>query len=90
MPSAAALMFAAAASSIAITCGIVGDAYVYESASFFGHVSLVDFLTDTMWTPLFADAALRHFAAGVRARSSRRPWRCAIALADRHDRRRST
>jgi phosphate transport system permease protein len=29
---------------------------VYESASFFEHVSVRDFLTDTMWTPLFADA----------------------------------
>jgi phosphate transport system permease protein len=29
---------------------------VYESASFFEHVSIHDFLTDTMWTPLFADA----------------------------------
>jgi phosphate transport system permease protein len=27
-----------------------------ESAAFFDHVSLKDFLTDTMWTPLFADA----------------------------------
>ena len=29
---------------------------VYESAAFFDHVSIKDFLTDTMWTPLFADA----------------------------------
>lgn len=29
---------------------------VYESSSFFEHVSLKEFLTDTMWTPLFADA----------------------------------
>jgi phosphate transport system permease protein len=29
---------------------------VYESSAFFEHVSLKDFLTDTMWTPLFADA----------------------------------
>ncbi|MGI9245628.1 MAG: phosphate ABC transporter permease subunit PstC [Steroidobacteraceae bacterium] len=28
----------------------------YESSFFFQHVSLGDFLTDTMWTPLFADA----------------------------------
>jgi phosphate ABC transporter, permease protein PstC len=28
----------------------------YESASFFEHVSLREFATDTMWTPLFADA----------------------------------
>jgi phosphate transport system permease protein len=29
---------------------------VTESAAFFEHVSIKDFLTDTMWTPLFADA----------------------------------
>ncbi len=29
---------------------------VYESVAFFDHVSIKDFLTDTMWTPLFADA----------------------------------
>jgi len=29
---------------------------VYESSFFFKHVSLKDFLTDTMWTPLFEDA----------------------------------
>lgn len=29
---------------------------VLESLPFFRHVSLVDFLTDTMWTPLFAEA----------------------------------
>lgn len=29
---------------------------LYESTTFFAHVSLVEFLTDTLWTPLFADA----------------------------------
>jgi phosphate transport system permease protein len=29
---------------------------VVESLPFFRHVSLIDFLTDTMWTPLFAEA----------------------------------
>ena len=28
----------------------------YESAAFFEHVPVKDFITDTMWTPLFADA----------------------------------
>jgi phosphate transport system permease protein len=28
----------------------------YESSYFFEHVSIKDFVTDTMWTPLFADA----------------------------------
>jgi phosphate transport system permease protein len=46
------LLFAAAASSILVTLGIVGI-LVYESSSFFAHVPLKDFLTDTQWTPLF-------------------------------------
>jgi len=37
--------------TIAIVCILV-----YESSSFFRTVSIGDFLTDTMWTPLFADA----------------------------------
>jgi phosphate transport system permease protein len=44
------LLFVAAMSSIAITVGIVAI-LVYESATFFSHVSLKDFLTDTMWLP---------------------------------------
>ena len=48
------LLFLAALSSVAITLGIVGT-LIYESSTFFSHVSLVDFLTDTMWTPLFAN-----------------------------------
>lgn len=47
------LLFLAALSSVAITVGIVGT-LLYESASFFAHVSLWEFLTDTLWTPLFA------------------------------------
>ena len=49
------LLFLAALSSVAITIGIVG-VLVVESAGFFKHVSLLDFLTDTQWTPLFDDA----------------------------------
>jgi phosphate transport system permease protein len=37
--------------TIAIVCILV-----YESSFFFRHVSIGEFLTDTMWTPLFADA----------------------------------
>jgi phosphate transport system permease protein len=37
-----------------VTLGIV-FVLLYESFVFFEHVSLVDFLTDTFWTPLFAD-----------------------------------
>lgn len=50
-----AVLFLAAVSSVFITVGIVG-VLVYESLDFFDHVRLVDFLTDTQWTPLFADA----------------------------------
>lgn len=47
------LLFLAAFSSVLITVGIVG-VLAFESATFFAHVSLVDFFTDTLWTPLFA------------------------------------
>ena len=47
------LLFAAAFSSVAITLGIVGT-LVFESSVFFSHVSLREFLTDPLWTPLFA------------------------------------
>ena len=47
-------LFLAAVSSIAITLGIVGI-LLYESEQFFAHVSIVDFLTDTEWTVLFAN-----------------------------------
>ena len=48
------LLFLAAASSVLVTMGIV-FVLLYESAVFFEHVPIVDFLTDTFWTPLFAD-----------------------------------
>jgi phosphate transport system permease protein len=47
-------LFAAAASSVLITLGIVG-VLLYESFEFFRHVRVLDFLTDTQWTPLFAE-----------------------------------
>ena len=47
------LLFLAAFSSVVITVGIVGT-LVYESSTFFAHVSFRDFITDTLWTPLFA------------------------------------
>ena len=53
--AAGAVLFLAALSSIAITVGIVA-VLVYESSTFFAHVSLREFLTDTSWTPQFADA----------------------------------
>lgn len=45
----------AALASVAITTGIV-VLLVYESFVFFQSVSIIEFFTDTQWTPLFADA----------------------------------
>jgi len=55
------LLFAAAAVSVLTTVGIV-YVLVSESIQFFQNVSIVDFLTDTQWTPLFDDA---HFGISV-------------------------
>jgi phosphate transport system permease protein len=41
-------------SSVAVTGGIAGI-LVWEALPFFRHVSLREFLTDPLWTPLFAD-----------------------------------
>jgi phosphate transport system permease protein len=46
------VLFSAAAFCIVITVGVVGTLLV-ESIGFFRHVSLVEFLTGTEWTPLF-------------------------------------
>ena len=56
-----AILFAAAAISVFVTVGIL---YVLlkESFVFFSQISIVDFLTDTQWTPLFDDA---HFGIMV-------------------------
>lgn len=48
-------LFLSAFSSVLVTLGIVGI-LAYESITFFQQVSVIDFLTDTQWTPLFADA----------------------------------
>src|SRR6185503_11920118 len=45
----------AALSSVFITIGIVGI-LIYESTTFFRHVGLLKFITDTQWTPLFENA----------------------------------
>jgi phosphate transport system permease protein len=50
-----ALLFLTAFVSVAITLAIVAM-LVTESLSFFEHVSLWEFLTDTQWTPLFDNA----------------------------------
>lgn len=44
----------AAISSVLVTCGIV-IVLVGESIPFFKHVSIVEFLTSTVWTPLFSE-----------------------------------
>jgi phosphate transport system permease protein len=49
------LLFLAASVSVVVTVGIV-VVLVSESYQFFQQVSLVDFLTDNQWTPLFDDA----------------------------------
>lgn len=49
------LLFLCALSAVFTTLAIV-TILIYESISFFEHVSIVDFLTDTQWTPLFEDA----------------------------------
>jgi len=46
------LLFVAAALAVAIVLGIV-YVVVSESAKFFAHVSVFEFLTSTTWTPLF-------------------------------------
>jgi phosphate transport system permease protein len=48
------VLFLCAASSVFVTIAIV-VVLVVESAGFFAHVSILTFLTDTMWTPLFAE-----------------------------------
>ncbi len=55
------LLLCAAAISVLTTLGIV-YVLVSESVQFFSNVSIVDFLTDTQWTPLFDDA---HFGIMV-------------------------
>ena len=57
------ILFLAALTAVAVTVAIV-VILVYESLGFFAHVSLWDFLTDTQWTPLFAD---KHFGIMVLA-----------------------
>ena len=55
------MLFLAALVSVFTTVGIV-TILVKESVVFFEQVSIVDFLTDTQWTPLFDDA---HFGIMV-------------------------
>lgn len=50
----ASILFSAAALSVLVTLGIV-FVLLFESAQFFRHVSVVEFLTGTVWTPEFAN-----------------------------------
>jgi phosphate transport system permease protein len=49
------LLMLCALSAVFTTLAIVAI-LLYESYSFFEHVSIIDFLTDRQWTPLFEDA----------------------------------
>ena len=49
------LLLASGLVAVFTTLAIVAILLI-ESAAFFEHVTLKEFLTDTMWTPLFADA----------------------------------
>jgi len=57
------LLALCSAVSIFTTAGIIGVLLV-ETVAFFGQVSLWDFLTDSQWTPLFAE---KHFGIMVLA-----------------------
>ncbi len=50
-------LFLSAFFSVLVTIGIVG-VLIFETFEFFKVVSIVDFLTDTQWTPLFSE---KHF-----------------------------
>jgi phosphate transport system permease protein len=43
-------LFASAALSVLTTLGILG-LFLFEAFGFFGKVSIVEFLTGTLWTP---------------------------------------
>lgn len=49
------VLFLAAFSSVLVTVGVV-TILVTESLPFFEHVSVIEFLTGTEWTPLFSEA----------------------------------
>ncbi len=50
-------LFLSALSSVFVTFGIIGVLF-FETFEFFKEVSIIDFLIDTQWTPLFAE---KHF-----------------------------
>ena len=68
------VLFICAAMSVAVTTGIV-YILISESLPFFGQVSIVEFLTGTQWTPLFADPQF-----GILPLLSATAWAAGIAL----------
>jgi phosphate transport system permease protein len=69
------ILFCCAGLSVLVTTAIV-YVLVAESWPFFSAVPLVDFLTDTQWTPVFADA---HY--GILPLLTATLWSSAIAMA---------
>ncbi len=72
-----AFFAACALLSIATTVGIIG-VLLFETIAFFREVSLIDFLTDTQWTPLFAQ---KHFGIMVLASATVLTTGIALAVA---------
>ena len=70
-----AVLFACSALSVLTTLGIIG-VLIFETIEFFREVPISSFLTDTQWTPLFAD---KHF--GIVVLASATVLTSAIALA---------
>jgi len=68
------LLFVAAAASVLVTTGIV-YVLVTESWNFFRQVPLLDFLTDTQWTPVFAEPRF-----GILPLLSATLWAAGIAM----------
>ncbi|WP_240670733.1 phosphate ABC transporter permease subunit PstC [Actinoplanes solisilvae] len=68
------LLVVAAVVSVATTIGIMASLFI-PTVEFFGQVSIVEFFTKTMWTPLFAD---KHY--GVLPLLVATLWVTAIAI----------
>jgi phosphate transport system permease protein len=71
------VLFACSATSILTTVGIIG-VLVFETIAFFQEVPLWSYLTDTEWTPLFAD---KHFGVSVLASGTLLTSAIALAVA---------
>jgi phosphate transport system permease protein len=71
------VLFTCAAVSVLTTAGIIG-VLLFETIEFFREVPLWSFLTDTQWTPLFAD---KHFGIGVLASATILTSSVALGLA---------